>query len=39
MSTGLGIETEGLELPLDQLPPWEESKLKVLPIVSPECFL
>jgi hypothetical protein len=36
MSTGLGIETEGLELPLDQLPPWEESKLKVLPIVGSE---
>jgi hypothetical protein len=34
MSTGLGIENEGLELPLDQLPEWEESKLKTLPIVS-----
>ncbi|KAJ7437097.1 Clavaminate synthase-like protein [Mycena galericulata] len=33
LSTGLGIESEGLELPLDQLPPWEESKLKILPIL------
>ena len=32
-STGLGIETEGLEMPLDELPPWEESKIKVLPLV------
>ncbi|GKV58045.1 taurine catabolism dioxygenase [Collybia sordida] len=29
----LGIETEGLELPLDELPPWEEGKLKTFPIV------
>jgi hypothetical protein len=34
MSTGLGIESEGLEKPLDQLPPWEESKQKTLPVVS-----
>lgn len=33
MSTGLGIETEGLELPDEELPPWEESKIKVFPIV------
>jgi hypothetical protein len=33
MSTGLGIETEGLELPPNELPPWEESKVKVFPIV------
>lgn len=32
-STGLGIETEGLETPWDQLPPWEESKIKVYPVV------
>ncbi|KAG8946244.1 hypothetical protein FRC04_011990 [Tulasnella sp. 424] len=32
MSTGLGIETEGLELPLEELPPWEEEKIKVFPI-------
>jgi len=32
MSTGLGIETEGLELSLSELPPWEESKVKVFPI-------
>jgi len=37
VSTGLGIETEGLELPLNELPEWEESKLKVLPVVS-RCF-
>ncbi len=34
MSTGLGIESEGLELPINELPSWEESKIKVLPIVS-----
>jgi xanthine dioxygenase len=32
--TGLGLETEGLELPLDQLPAWKESKVKVYPVVS-----
>jgi hypothetical protein len=34
MPTGLGIESEGLELPLDQLPPWEKEKIKVFPVVS-----
>lgn len=34
MSTGLGIETEGLELPLEELPAWEESKIKTFPVVS-----
>ncbi|RDB19383.1 hypothetical protein Hypma_013451 [Hypsizygus marmoreus] len=33
MSTGLGIESEGLELPLEELPPWEEEKRKVLPVL------
>ncbi|KAF9033449.1 Clavaminate synthase-like protein [Hymenopellis radicata] len=33
MSTGLGIESESLELPLSELPPWEEAKRKVLPVV------
>ncbi|KAF9025440.1 Clavaminate synthase-like protein [Hymenopellis radicata] len=33
MSTGLGIETEGLELPLDELPEWDETKCKVLPVL------
>ncbi|KAK0222612.1 hypothetical protein EDD85DRAFT_861781 [Armillaria nabsnona] len=33
MSTGLGIESEGLELPLSELPPWEEAKQKILPIL------
>ncbi|KAL1741280.1 hypothetical protein HDZ31DRAFT_45769 [Schizophyllum fasciatum] len=32
LSTGLGLESEGLELPLDELPPWEESKRKTLPV-------
>lgn len=32
--TGLGIETDGLEMPVNELPPWEESKIKVFPIVS-----
>jgi hypothetical protein len=35
LPTGLGIENEGLELELDQLPEWEESKIKTYPIVSP----
>ncbi|KAK0479648.1 taurine catabolism dioxygenase [Armillaria novae-zelandiae] len=33
MPTGLGIESEGLELPLSELPPWEEAKQKILPIL------
>lgn len=32
-STGLGMETEGLETPFDELPPWDESKVKTHPIV------
>lgn len=32
-STGLGIETEGLEYPLSELPPWDESKIKVFPLL------
>lgn len=32
LPTGLGLETEGLELPLDELPPWTESELKALPM-------
>ncbi|KAI0275383.1 hypothetical protein BC834DRAFT_921393 [Gloeopeniophorella convolvens] len=31
-STGLAIESEGRELAPDQLPPWSEDKVKVLPI-------
>lgn len=34
LPTGLGIENEGLELPLDQLPEWDESKIKTFPLVS-----
>ncbi|EUC67029.1 alpha-ketoglutarate-dependent xanthine dioxygenase [Rhizoctonia solani AG-3 Rhs1AP] len=33
MSTGLGIESEGLELPLSELPPWEEEKVKIFPVL------
>ncbi|CAK5272695.1 unnamed protein product [Mycena citricolor] len=32
-STGLGIECEGLEMSEADLPPWEESKVKVLPML------
>jgi xanthine dioxygenase len=32
-STGLGIESEGLELPYSDLPSWEESKVKTLPVL------
>ncbi|KAH9486192.1 Alpha-ketoglutarate-dependent xanthine dioxygenase xanA [Psilocybe cubensis] len=30
-STGISLETEGLETPLHDLPPWEEEKIKVYP--------
>lgn len=33
MSTGLGIESEGLELPLNELAAWQEDKIKVLPVL------
>ena len=32
-STGLAIESEGKELPLGELPPWTEDKVKVYPAV------
>ncbi|RSH93606.1 hypothetical protein EHS25_006252 [Saitozyma podzolica] len=32
LPTGLGIEDEGLELPLEELPEWEDSKVKVFPM-------
>ncbi|OCF33372.1 taurine catabolism dioxygenase TauD [Kwoniella heveanensis BCC8398] len=32
LPTGLGIENEGLELGLDELPEWEESKIKLYPV-------
>lgn len=35
LPTGLGIECDGLELPPNELPSWEESKVKVLPMVCP----
>lgn len=34
LSTGLGIENEGLEVPTAQLPDWEESKIETSPMVS-----
>lgn len=34
MSTGLGIESENLELSYADLPEWEEAKVQTLPIVS-----
>jgi hypothetical protein len=34
MPNGLGIESEGLELALSDLPEWEEAKIKVFPVVS-----
>ena len=33
LPTGLGIESEGLELPLNELPEWDESKIKTFPMV------
>ena len=38
MSTGLGIESEGLEMPIEELPEWEESKLKIYPMVCGLCY-
>lgn len=32
LPTGLGIEDEGLELPLDDLPEWNDADLKHLPM-------
>ncbi|EPQ60200.1 Clavaminate synthase-like protein [Gloeophyllum trabeum ATCC 11539] len=31
-TSGLGLESEGRELPWDELPPWEDSKIKILPM-------
>ncbi|KAI0313221.1 taurine catabolism dioxygenase [Amylostereum chailletii] len=33
MSTGLGIESEGLELPPEELPEWSEDQVKVYPVL------
>ncbi|PBK93456.1 Clavaminate synthase-like protein [Armillaria gallica] len=33
VSTGLGLESEGLEIPYDKLPSWEEAKRMVLPVL------
>ncbi|KAF8527436.1 Clavaminate synthase-like protein [Hysterangium stoloniferum] len=33
LPTGLGIVSEGHELPLEELPDWEESKIKVFPVL------
>lgn len=38
-STGLAIESEGKELALDKLPPWEEEKVCVFPVVRFVCCL
>ena len=38
-STGLAIESEGKELPLSELPPWSEEKVKVFPVVRTPCWL
>lgn len=32
-SLGLGLVSEDAELPLDQLPPWSEEKVKTLPML------
>ncbi|KAA1477211.1 Clavaminate synthase-like protein [Dentipellis sp. KUC8613] len=33
MSTGLGLETEGREKPLGELPPWREEDVKTYPVL------
>lgn len=35
LPTGLGIESEELELPLEELPEWTDDEVKVFPIVCP----
>jgi hypothetical protein len=35
LATGLGIVSDGLEMPLNELPEWEESKVKTYPLVGP----
>ncbi|KAF9516590.1 hypothetical protein BS47DRAFT_1375971 [Hydnum rufescens UP504] len=32
-NNGLGIESEGLEVPLSELPEWDPSKIKILPML------
>jgi len=32
-STGLGLESEGKEMPLEELPEWKEELVKTLPLV------
>jgi hypothetical protein len=32
-STGLGLESEGKEMPLGELPEWKEEHIKTLPLV------
>ena len=34
LATGLGIVSDGLEMDLNELPEWEESKVKTYPVVS-----
>lgn len=34
LPTGLGLESEGLEMSLEELPEWEESKVKIFPMVN-----
>ncbi|KIJ66497.1 hypothetical protein HYDPIDRAFT_151061 [Hydnomerulius pinastri MD-312] len=33
LPTGLGIENEGLELPMEELPEWEEAKVMTFPVL------
>jgi len=33
MPTGLGIESEGLELPMNELPDWDPDKQKIFPVL------
>ena len=35
LPTGLGIENENFEIPLEELPEWEDKKIKIFPLV---CF-
>lgn len=34
LPTGLGIESEGLEVPLSKLPEWDDARCKTLPVVG-----
>jgi hypothetical protein len=39
VSTGLGLVSEGRERTFDELPTWDEAKVKTYPLVRPSSLL